>query len=118
MLYSTFRAMKAKDRGCFGERCGATGEPGVIRERVWWASGMAEWLSGGQGSQLLERSLRAHPARLTAEAIAHGSLAAHQTSPQPCAMRDAVIIPLDLDPNASAPYGVTPVQPLHGSLEG
>ena len=68
------------------------------------------WGRGGAG-------LRAHPARLTAEAIAHRPLAAHQTSPQPCAMRDAIIITLDLDPNASAPHGVTPVQPLDRPLK-
>ena len=32
-------------------------------------------------------------------------------------MRDAIIITLDLDPNASAPHGVTPVQPFDRPLK-
>ena len=70
---------------------------------------------GGWG--LIGVTLGPHASRLTAEAIAHRPLAAHQTAPQPCAMRDAIIITLDLDPNASAPHGVTPVQPFDRPLK-
>ena len=54
MLYGTFRAMKAKDRGCFGERCGATGESGVIRVGCHAGEGVVGvrvWPNGFRGER-------------------------------------------------------------------
>lgn len=102
-----FRRLQAIIGGHHLKSCGGDSEA--------WEGVVAE-LSSGE-SDRKRRWLGPHAPRLAAEAVPHWALSADQAAPEPCSMRNAVVVSLNLDANAAAPHRAAAVQAGDRCLE-